>query len=130
MFAWNRGIYEPPAQLRVLAKLGWRTPSVTHGYDLERDEVAKLRDPEPDPAAQDLVVIGLRRHLRAGRTPLPMLDALVARTQLHMRSAGLDLITVPIALTRDGPVAYGLHVGIPTELPPQELAPLLEEAAA
>ncbi len=128
VFAWNRGVYEPPSQLRTLAKLGWRTPSVTQSIDLDTDDVRRLRDPEPDPATQDLLVIGLRRHVRVGGSPVAGLEQLVARTQLHMRGAGLDLVTVPIALTREGPVAFGLHPGISAEAPAAELVTMLHEA--
>jgi hypothetical protein len=130
--AWNRAIYEGPGQLRLLAKIGWATPSVTHSYDLLGDTVAKLREPDPEPAAQDLLVIGLRRHARANRgaPATPALAALVARTQLFLREAALDLCTIPIAHTAAGPVAFGLHAGVTAEIARDELIHLLREAIA
>ena len=128
MLSWNRGMFEPAAQLRLLARIGWRTPSVTHSFDLEGDGMTKLRDPDPEPAAQDLVVIGLRRHARAGSAALPGLDALIAKTQIAMREAQLDVCTIPIAVTPDGPIAFGLFTGISADVPQAELVELLRES--
>jgi hypothetical protein len=133
VMAWNRGPLEPPGQLRTLAKIGWATPTITQSFELAGDATSKLREPEPDPAAQDLVVIGLRRHARGGRaaaatTPVPALDALIAKTQLHMREHGLDVCTIPIAITAAGPVAYGMHAGVSADIGREALIHILREA--
>jgi len=128
VLAGNRGVLEPSGQLRILARIGWATPSVTHSFDLDGNVATKLRDPEPEAEAQDLLVIGLRRHVRRGSAPAPALDPLIAKTQLYMRDAQLDVCTIPIALTRSGPVAFGIHPGVSTDVPRAGLTEILLEA--
>ena len=128
VLAGNRGVLEPSGQLRILARIGWTTPSVTQSFDLGGSAASKLREPEPDVEAQDLVVIGLRRHVRRGTAPAPALEALIAKTQLYMRDAELDICTIPIALTRSGPIAYGLHAGVSIDVPRAGLTDILLEA--
>jgi hypothetical protein len=132
VLCWNRGLLEPPAQLRALAGLGWTTPSVTQSFDLEDDVVKKLREPEPPPDAQDLVVIGLRRHVRRfTEAPRhPGLEALIARTQAHLRERQLDVCTVPFAMIDGAPVAFGMFTGPSADVPRAALIPLLREATS
>lgn len=139
VFAWNHALLDGSAQLRILDQLGWRTPSITHAFDLAGTAIAKLREPDPDDAGPlALLVIGRRRHARApganrnatARPDLtnPGLDTLIARTQLYLRDEDLDLVTIPIAETAGGPIAYGFHVGPSADLPREALHHLVREA--
>jgi len=129
--AWNYGVFDSPGQLRILSKIGWRTPSVTQSFALGGDTINRLREPEPEPGQQELVAIGLRRHARLAQlaTP-PGLETLVGRTQLAMRELGLDFVTVPYARIGGELYAYGMAPALPNDLPKDELMMLLQEAIA
>lgn len=119
VFSGNRLLFDPSHQVRILAELGWQTPTSVWHYDFDSDASRHSLYPNSAYAEQHYLMLSLTQAvvLPLFKPIVATTQELVAATQSYMRTTALDWCTIPFTEHAEHWITYGLQPALPRQVP-------------